>query len=164
MSHEIVVASELLLCPSENALTAAEILTSEDFFAPRTRLVFDAVTALWTVKPQLTQDDALEIVVRLSKLRYGATRAEGVGCAEWVMEGAALTLYDPMVPDEPRPFADRCRLLRREGGLSRVIHILGSWYASSGGMNAEPSSGGGPMIISGAELAGRVMDELQGER
>lgn len=154
MSHEIVVASELLLAPSENAGTAAEILTAKDFFAPRTRLVFDAVTVLWTIKPQLTPDDALEMVVRLSKLRYGASLVEGIGCAEWVMDGAERTLYDEMVPDEPRPFAERCQILRNDNTIHRMREIMGRWYVT---LFANHQTG------DAQKLAVELIDELQGE-
>ncbi len=152
MTHELVIASELLLYPDVHAPTAAEILTPEDFFAPRCRLVYDAVTALWSVKPQLTPDDALEMVVRLAKLRYGAIRGEGYLMAEWVMDGAERTLYDEMVPDEPRPFADRCRLLRSDNMIHRMREIVGRWYV--------------PLFAGHGDarkLAVELIDELQGE-
>lgn len=128
-THELVIASELLLYPAK-AETAAELLTPRDFLDARCGLVFDATTSLWRHYPQLTPDDALEMVVRLAERRYQASRIEGLGCAEWVMNGAEATLYDEMVPDEPRPFADRCRLLREDNTIHRMREIIGRWYVT----------------------------------
>ena len=151
-THELIISSELLLYPAEHAPTAVEHLSSADFLAPRCKLVFDAVTALWRIKPQLTPDDALEMVVRLAEQRYGASRAEGLGCAEWVMAGSEATLYDEMVPDEPHPFGDRCQILRNDNTIHRMREIVGRWYVTLFGKTGDAQ-----------KLAEELIDEIQGE-
>jgi len=161
MTHELVIASELLLYPAEHAPVADNVLRSEDFFAPRTRLVFDGVTALWRHYRQLTPDDALEMVIRLTERRYGASREEGLACAEWVMERAERTLYDEMVPDEPRPFIDRCRILRDDNHIHRLRDIIGRWYSTL--FTAHRSWAGTYGGQTAQKLAEELLADIQGE-
>ena len=155
-THEFVIASELLLYPA-NAGTAAEILRSNDFFEPRCRLAFDGVTALWRRYPTLTPDDALEMVVRLAERRHGASREEGIGCAEWVMDQAEATLYDEMVPDQPRPFVDRCRILADDNTIHRLRDKLGRWYIT---LFTAHRTGAGTYIGAGGRTAQKLAEEL----
>ena len=81
------------------------------------------------------------------------------------MEAAEALLYDDFVPEEPRPFLDRCQVLSANSLIRRVRQKLGAMYVSLSG--AHPAGHAMPRAyvdgLSARRVIDGLLDDIQGE-